>query len=194
MLKDILLVCVVLQGWIQRSFPFLYFVRLWILKIIHVPQKSTSLIEENASNSYPAVIFYGRDISFQFEISNKKLPVQKNITFNIFYLFKWNFFFNTEDANSTKIWLPLKYVFLYGNFRACYATLSLLLFPTSSSPLQNYQIFIFSKTSQPNSTKLNRKLTQTKGILSCQYLGSCPSLRGYKQHKDTQMAFKMHSL
>ena len=55
---------------------------------------------------------------FQFEISNKKLPVQKNITFNIFYLFKWNFFFNTEDANSTKIWLPLKYVLLYGNFRA----------------------------------------------------------------------------
>ena len=40
-----------------------------------------------------------------------------------------------------------------------YATLSLLLFPTSSSPLQNDQIFIFSKTSQPNSTKLNRKLT-----------------------------------
>ena len=30
---------------------------------------------------------------------------------------------------STKIWLPLKYVFLYGNLRAYYAMLAVLLFP-----------------------------------------------------------------
>ena len=38
-----------------------------------------------------------------------------------------NLFINTEDANSTKIWLPLKNVFLYGNLRAYYAMLALLL-------------------------------------------------------------------
>ena len=34
---------------------------------------------------------------------------------------------NTEDAYSTKICLPLKYVFPYGNLRAYNATLALLL-------------------------------------------------------------------
>ena len=32
----------------------------------------------------------------------------KNITFNYFDPFKWNYLLNREDANSTKIRLPLK--------------------------------------------------------------------------------------
>ena len=33
-------------------------------------------------------------------------------------------FIETEDANSTKIWLPLKYAFVYGNLWTYYATLA----------------------------------------------------------------------
>ena len=36
-------------------------------------------------------------------------------------------FINTEDANSSKIWLPLNYVIFYENLRAYNATLPLLL-------------------------------------------------------------------
>ena len=43
-----------------------------------------------------------------------------------------NLFINTEDANSTKIWLPLKYVFLYGNLRAYYLSNGLFFFERCS--------------------------------------------------------------
>ena len=53
------------------------------------------------------VILYGRDISIQFQISNKRKcckHVQKQ-SLLIFLTYKMKLFIYTEDSNATKIWL-----------------------------------------------------------------------------------------
>ena len=45
-----------------------------------------------------------------------------------------------EDVNTTKIWLPIKYVFVYGNLRVYVATLALRLLRMLSVPSLNYRI------------------------------------------------------
>ena len=75
------------------------------------------------------VILYCKDISVQFEISNKKLlfDYTKIITFDIFDLF-----INTENASSTRYdSLENMSSFIKKKLRACYATLALLLFKSS---------------------------------------------------------------
>ena len=68
------------------------------------------------------------NILFLFNVKSplKKIAVclYKNITFDNFDPFKWNYLLNTENANASKIWPPLKYASLYGNPRAYHAKLA----------------------------------------------------------------------